>query len=133
MVVESKPAKIFLMIGINDLAMGLNEKEILANIKRIIREIRQKSPDTRLYLQSVLPVNPDFRVFPDHVDKSAEIKNINSVLRRMAGDYDAVFVDLYPLFIEEGEKLDPEFTNDGLHLTGAGYAVWKEAVAPFLR
>jgi len=132
-VVESKPAKIFLMIGINDLAMGLNEKEILANIKRIIREIRQKSPDTRLYLQSVLPVNPDFRVFPDHVDKSAEIKNINSVLRRMAGDYDAVFVDLYPLFIEEGEKLDPEFTNDGLHLTGAGYAVWKEAVAPFLR
>ena len=132
-VVESKPAKVFLMIGINDLAMGLSEKEILANIKRIIREIRQKSPDTRLYLQSLLPVNPDFRVLPDHVDKGAQIKNINSVLRRMAGDYDAVFVDLYPLFIEEGEKLDPEFTNDGLHLTGAGYAVWKEAVAPFLR
>ena len=51
-VVESKPAKIFLMIGINDLARGLTEKEILANIESIIREVRKKSPETKLYLQS---------------------------------------------------------------------------------
>ncbi|MFA9452939.1 MAG: GDSL-type esterase/lipase family protein [Candidatus Aminicenantaceae bacterium] len=132
-VVESMPAKIFLMIGINDLALGLTEKQILANIKSIIREVRLKSPDTTMYLQSLLPVNPDFRVFPDHANKGAQIKNINLVLRRMAHDYGAEFVNLYPLFIGEGEKLDPEFTNDGLHLTGAGYAVWKEAVAPFLQ
>lgn len=131
-VVESKPAKIFLMIGINDLARGLTEKEILANIKSIIRRIRKKSPETTLYLQSLLPVNPDFPIFPDHTDKGAQIKNINIVLRRMAGDYGAVFVDLYPLFTVEGDKLNPDFTNDGLHLTGAGYAVWKKAVAPLL-
>jgi lysophospholipase L1-like esterase len=132
-VVESRPAKVFLMIGINDLAEGLAEKEVLANIKRIIREVRKRSPDTKLYLQSLLPVNPDFKVFPDHVDKAVEIKNINTVLRRLATDYGAVFVDLYPLFIGERDKLDPEYTNDGLHLTGAGYAVWKKAVAPYLR
>ena len=132
-VVESKPAKVFLMIGINDLAGGLTEKQILANIKCIIREIRRKSPDTKVYLQSLLPVNPDFRVFPDHVDKSVQIKNINIVLRRMAEDYEAVFVDLYPLFIGVGDKLDPDYTNDGLHLTGAGYSVWKEAVASYLQ
>jgi len=132
-VVESKPAGIFLMIGINDLASGLTEKEILANIKRIAREIRQKSPETVLYLQSLLPVNPDFPIFPDHRNKGSQIKSINTVLRRMAKDYGAVYVDLYPLFIGEGDKLDPEYTNDGLHLTGAGYAVWQEAVAPYLR
>ena len=132
-VVESKPAKIFLMIGINDLAAGLTEKEVLANIKSIIREIRQKSPETELYLQSLLPVNPDFPIFPDHTDKARQIKNINTVLRRMANDYGAVFVDLYPLFTVEGDKLNPRYTNDGLHLTGAGYAVWKEAIASFLR
>ena len=132
-VVESKPAKIFLMIGINDLASGMTEKEILANIKSIIREIRRKSPETKLYLQSLLPVNPDFPIFLHHSDKGLQIKNINTVLRRMAKDYGAVYVDLYPLFTGEGEKLDPAYTNDGLHLTGAGYAVWKEAVAPYLR
>ncbi len=132
-VVESKPAKIFLMIGINDLASGMTEKEILANIKSIIREIRRKSPETKLYLQSLLPVNPDFPIFLHHSDKGSQIRNINTVLRRMAKDYGAVYVDLYPLFTGEGEKLDPAYTNDGLHLTGAGYAVWKEAVAPYLR
>jgi len=29
--------------------------------------------------------------------------------------------------------LDPEYTNDGLHLTGIGYLVWKSAVEKYLR
>jgi lysophospholipase L1-like esterase len=131
-VLETRPAKIFLMIGINDLAFGRNEEEILANIKRIIREIRQGSPETILYLQSLLPVNPDYPVFSNHTDKGLQIKNINRVLRRMAGDYGAVFVDLYPLFVGQDDKLDPRYTKDGLHLTAAGYSVWEKAVAPHL-
>jgi lysophospholipase L1-like esterase len=58
--------------------------------------------------------------------------NINTGLKRMAKDYSLCYVDLYPLFTGDGDKLRPEYTNDGLHLTGAGYAVWKKAVASFV-
>jgi lysophospholipase L1-like esterase len=132
-VVESRPAKIFLMIGINDLAQGLSEKEVLANIKRIVQQIRRQSPDTAIYLESMLPVNPDFGLFPAHTSKRDEILNINKVLERIAEDYGLRFVDLHSLFAGKDNKLRPEFTNDGLHLTGAGYAVWKKAVTPHLR
>ena len=132
-VVESKPAKIFLMIGINDLALGLSEKEILANVKRIVQQIRRHSPDTSIYLESMLPVNPDFGLFPGHTRKRDEVLNINKVLERMAEDYGLRYVDLYRLFAGKDEKLRPELTNDGLHLTGAGYALWKKAVTPYIR
>jgi len=132
-VVESRPAKIFLMIGINDLARGISEKEILANIKRIIQRVLKKSPDTQVYLESLLPVNPDFRLFLNHTRKQDEIRNTNKVLKRMAEDYGLQFVDLYPLFADKDDKLRPEFTNDGLHLTGAGYAEWKKALLPHIR
>lgn len=132
-VLESHPERIFLMIGINDLGQGKTETEILANIKRIIREVRKKSPESTLYLESLLPVNPDFGMFPDHTDKAEQVIAINTVLRRMAADYGAVYVDLYARFAVDGGKLDPAFTNDGLHLTGPGYRVWKKALEPHLR
>ncbi len=132
-VLESHPERIFLMIGINDLGHGKTEEEILANIKRIIREVRKKSPESTLYLESLLPVNPDFAMFPTHTDKTQQVIAINTVLRRMAADYDAVYVDLYSRFVTQGGKLDPAFTNDGLHLTGPGYAIWKKALEPYLR
>ena len=54
-VVESNPKKIFLMIGVNDLAAGKTEKEIVSNIKKIIKNIQKKSPATEIYLESILP------------------------------------------------------------------------------
>jgi hypothetical protein len=79
-VVESKPAKVFLMIGINDLAMGKSPKEIMDNIKRIVKSIRKTSPETLIYIESLLPVNPDFPQFPQHAGKTQEILSINRVL-----------------------------------------------------
>lgn len=132
-VVESRPARVFLMIGINDLAMGKSPKEIVDNIKRIVRSIREDSPDTEICLESLLPVNPDFPQFPKHTSKTQEVQAINRVLKRMAQESDLRYIDLYGEFIVEDNKLNPEFTNDGLHLTGAGYRVWKGAVAPYVK
>ncbi len=132
-VTESSPALIFLMIGINDLARGIPAEDILANVKRFISKVRQNSPDTEIYLESLLPVNPDFGNFPDHTDKGSAIIRFNQVLKRLAKDYRCQFVDLHELFVGRDNKLDPKYSHDGLHLNGAGYAVWKQSVKPFLR
>ncbi len=46
-VTDSKPLKIFIMIGINDLAFGYSKKEILQNFKAIINKIKNDSPKTK--------------------------------------------------------------------------------------
>ena len=132
-VTESYPAKIFLMIGINDLARGIPAENILTNVKRFIGRVRHKSPATEIYLESLLPVNPDFRNFPDHTDKGPEIIRFNQVLKRMAKDYKCRYVELYEAFVGRDNKLDPEYSHDGLHLNGAGYTVWKQIISPYLQ
>jgi lysophospholipase L1-like esterase len=132
-VTESFPAKIFLLIGINDLARGIPAEDILANVKRFIAKVRQKTPDTEIYLESLLPVNPDFKDFPDHTDKGPKIIRFNQLLERMAKDYKCRYVDLYEAFVDRDNKLDPEYSHDGLHLNGAGYAVWTQTISPYLQ
>ena len=127
-VVESKPLQVFLMIGVNDLAKGKTGKEVVTNIKRIIKSIQKKSPKTEIYLQSILPVNSDFGMFPDYTNKTAEILAVNQVLQRLAEEFGVIYIDLHSLFTGESQKLNPAYTNDGVHLTGKGYLVWKTAV-----
>ncbi len=58
-IISSKPEKIFLFIGINDLFGGKDTSYISANYETILNKIRLESPDTILYFQSVLPTNSD--------------------------------------------------------------------------
>jgi lysophospholipase L1-like esterase len=132
-VLESQPAKIFLMIGINDLAWGFSVSDILANYKKILMRIIKESPRTKTYIQSLLPVNSDFGTFRDHTNKSDEVLYINKRLKKTAGELDMVYVDLYSHFVVKGQKLNPEYTNDGLHLTGKGYEVWKTIVEKYVK
>jgi lysophospholipase L1-like esterase len=132
-VTESKPKKIFLMIGINDLARGRSVDYVLNNIKRIIKAIQDQSPGTELFIQSVLPVNPDFTVFPDHVNKSHEVKEVNQGLIKICAHYELQYIDIYSHLTDKEQKLSADYTNDGLHLTGAGYIVWGNILKKYLK
>ncbi len=132
-VMESKPLKIFLMIGVNDLARGKTVEYIVTNIERILDAIQKETPQTEIYLQSLLPVNPVFEMAKNHTNKTAEIIAINTDLKKMAEDRKLTFVDLHSFLKTESNLLNPEYTNDGLHLTGKGYLVWKSAIEKYLR
>jgi len=131
-VIESKPVKIFLMIGINDLADGKIKEEIVYNIKQIVKIIHKESPDTQIFLQSLLPVNKDFGHFKNHTNKTEQIIRINRALKNFSTTNDITYIDLYSLFVTKDNKLNPDHTNDGLHLTGSGYLLWKSAVSKYI-
>lgn len=127
-VTESQPLKVFLMIGINDLAQGKIEEEVVYNIKQIVKIIHKGSPGTEIFLQSLLPVNNDFKNFPNHTNKTEHIIRINRALKNFSDVNDITYINLYSLFANKDSQLNPEYTNDGVHLKGSGYLVWKEAV-----
>ena len=57
-IVKGKPAKIFLLIGINDVSRGTSADKIISEISMIVRKIKQESPKTKLYLP-VFPLQSD--------------------------------------------------------------------------
>lgn len=119
-VTRATPAKVFLLIGTNDLFRGASEDEIVANITEILDQLKQETPDTEVYVQSVLPRAPSYR---------AEIEALNLRLAEVALEHGSAWVDLYPAFLDpDTGGIRGELSNDELHLLGPGYALWKEQI-----
>lgn len=130
-VTDRKPAKVFLLIGVNDLAEGKSAKDVVDNILRIATEIKRNSAAV-LFVQSILPVNDKPGTFEEHVNKGPEIIYINTRLRDSAKKYGYTYIDLYSSFADSSGKMDLRFSNDGLHLMGAGYLLWQQLIYPFV-
>lgn len=130
---NGKPAKIFLMIGINDLGRGTSPDTIVCQMDRLLEKIQKESPETTIYLQSILPVNESFGMFEGHTRHREIIAPLNQRLGRLAKKRKITYIDLYSSFVTPGtNKLDPAYSNDGLHLMGAGYIKWAELVKPYI-
>ena len=128
-IVKGKPAKLFLLIGINDVSRGISVDSIVGNIRLILERIELESPKTRIYLQSVLPVNDAFDNFKKHASRWAMVPEINVELKKLASEKQLTYIDLFSHFTDDsGAKLNPDYTNDGLHLMGEGYLKWKELI-----
>lgn len=131
-VAKRKPAKVFLMIGVNDLARNISPDSIVKNILLIASYLRQETPSTKLFIQSILPVKDIFNKFPSHTSKAKQIKEVNDALNKNAATKHFTYIDLYGSFCNEEGKLKPELSNDGLHLKGEGYLLWKHLVYSFV-
>ncbi len=128
-ITDRQPSKIFILIGINDLSRNTPDEVILENIFMIMGKIRGRSPKTKIYLQSILPINESFKnLNPNYKGKSDHITKINGQLQKYATKQKYTYVDLYSNFLDKDGNLDAKYTYDGLHLNGTGYAQWVEVL-----
>lgn len=119
-----KPAKIFILIGVNDIGKDIPDEVIVDNCRKIVKRLQEESPSTEIYVQSILPVNPAFPGFPQHYDKEYHIIHTNHLLQMVAKKMKCHFINLFPVFMDKQQRLSKELSYDGLHLNGEGYAVW---------
>ena len=133
-VLSSSPDKIFIMIGINDLADGISFQKVLENYKVIIQRISAKSPGTKIYIQSLLPVNKQLlaKCYPTLKITGENIRKLNNSLQDLSSKFQLNYVDLYSLFKGDEDQLDERFTYDGLHLNGTGYLIWKSEIERYV-
>ena len=127
-VTDSKPSKIFIMIGTNDLANGKSVDYIIENYKIIIATIQQDSPQTKIYIQSELPTDDAVQ----YTRKNSDLMAINTQLIEIAQKNGLVYIDLFSLFANDQNKMNPKYSLDGLHINGKGYLVWKEAIQKYV-
>jgi lysophospholipase L1-like esterase len=122
-ITRGKPAKLFVAIGTNDVSLGRSPEAIAGDVAVLLREASEQTPGTELYLQSVLPRTPSQRV---------AIESLNVMLRTLSPLVGARFVDLQSLFTAPDGTLRKDLTNDGLHLLGHGYRIWRDRLLPLV-
>jgi len=131
--VDGRPAKIFLMIGVNDISHDLTADSVASAYIDLVREIRRTMPDTRLYVQSCLPVNISFGRYKKMADKEQTIRDVNAIVSAAANAEGFTWIDLYSRFVDADGHMRRELTNDGLHLLGEGYLVWRDTIMPYVK
>lgn len=111
-VLSGKPAKIFLMIGIND---GPVPDIVVPAIRKTIELIQKESPGTKIYIQSILPYGGRVNVLIT-----------NNLLKKLCTEKGVTFVDVYTRLggTDTNLSLSSADSNDGLHLLGSGYRKW---------
>lgn len=122
-IIAGKPKAIFLLIGTNDIGMEIPRSETVHNYYSIIKQIREGSPETQLYIQSILP---------RQASQQFAVEILNQQLQQLAAEHEVTYVDLYSKFIGDQGGIDADYANDELHLLGAGYRCWQQIVAKSL-
>lgn len=123
-VLSSKPAKIFLLIGVNEMKRGHSPAVIAESYEDIVKHIVTASPKTKLYLQSVLPVNESMLQAIYKEVGNEKINELNGLIKALATRYAVYYVNLHEVFAGPDGQLVKELTTDGLHLQAAAYIKW---------
>ena len=123
-----KPDKVFILVGINDIIYtDLTNKEIVSNIELIAKKIKKELPNTKIYIESIYPVNYRYinKIYKDEIlnkNHNKRIKEINKLIKKMCKNNNYRYINIYSsLNILFQDKLFRYFTTDGLHINRLGY------------
>lgn len=122
------PSKIFLMIGVNDLAFH-PAKKVIEKYQRLIFEIKNKLPHATLYLESVLPVNNIVSPLPM---QNEDVDELNEGIKKIAAENKLTYINLHSLLLDSDGNLHAQYTQDGIHLNGKGYMVLKNELQSYV-
>ena len=121
MVYKYNPTKVFILIGTNDLKKDEDKTEITAEkIIEILSNIKAKRPMTKIYFQSIYPVNREEGAAEERYND--EIQEVNSIVRKYCENNNVVYIDMYKELADGEGNFKENMTNDGLHPNDLGYA-----------
>lgn len=130
-VVALEPRVLLVLIGVNDLLAGASPEAMAAAHAALVAELRRRLSHTRIVVASLLPIRDEVVVRDEHLT-AVEIRRANALLQPGVTAAGAEWLDLYPALADATGQLDPRYTTDGLHLSGAGYRAWAERLRPYL-
>ena len=115
-----------------NLGADFDADTIVAKMQEAIDAIRQASPDTKILIQSLIPVNSTYEKYAAFNGTAKKVKAANKKLQKLAKKAKVTWVDVYPAMVDANGDLKAEYTNDGFKLMGRGYSAWAEILKPYL-
>ena len=127
-VTPHRPGLVVLYAGDNDIAAGRTPAQVLADYEAFVRLVRASNPAARIVFISIKPSPSRWH----RVDAMREANAL--VARAIARDSLAAFADVFtPMLGADGRPRPELYLADSLHMTPAGYALWRERLAPFVQ
>jgi lysophospholipase L1-like esterase len=124
---EGYKAKMFtVMIGTNN--GGRDVGGIAAGVKRIVGDIRERHPESKIVL---MPIFPRGATAEDENRRRNE--KVNAIIRGYADGETVLWLDFNDKFFNAEGKLTKEVMNDLLHPNEKGYRIWLDAILPTFR
>lgn len=122
---EKQYAKVYLMFGVNELGYG-NDSAFTDAFSRTVDEIRDRQPEAVLYIQSLVPIEPEkaHATNPASWLNNDNVARYNELLRQVCADKGVVYVDVASALVNDAGNLPPEGTTDGIHFTRSWYEKW---------
>ncbi len=124
--VAIKPAKVFLMIGINDLLRRATVEQTFKQYILIVDEL-QKNKIT-VVMQATLECSR-----PQCGGAIESVRSLNQKLQAFAVARNIQWLDLNPGLTNDAQGLLPKYTWDGLHLSKAAYLYWAERLKSLIQ
>lgn len=117
--------KIYLMLGINELGRGTPDT-FSEQYKLVVDEIRSLQPEAVIFIQSIMHVT-DKKDGEGTYINNPEINARNEKIKSLANREDTFWLDENEVFDLEGTgKLNPDYTNDGVHIKAKYIPVWRD-------
>jgi len=119
---ELSPEICFIMVGINDLQIGLSVSKTFMNYTEILKKLKNKGITP--IIQSTLYVSetsPNWSLINNKVD------DLNKMLKEYALKEGMMFLDVNSE-LSRGGALDSIYTYDGTHLLCNGYVKWRDLI-----
>jgi hypothetical protein len=111
-IIERKPAKLFIEIGINDFALDRQYQSTVKNILAIVTKMHAGSPETKIYILSILPTNDDVKTdYPFAFNKGKQVNLINRQLLMASGRTNYTYIDLNSQLKDAKGKLDKKYAK----------------------
>lgn len=118
-------AKVYISLGINELGY-FNDQAFEDTFRAFLRQLRQLQPDAVIYLENLVPVNPDKckEYKQPYYVTNEQVAVYNEIFSRLAPEEHVVLLDLASALSDETGILARENTVDGVHFTKAWYKTW---------
>ncbi len=123
---KAQPRVLVLSFGLNGITRWSRDPDaFLRNYRALIDGVLERSPNTKILLQSVYPTgeNTCFSLPTDELNQ--KISNLNMHISTLAEQYKSVdYVNTAALLAVESGSLSPVYdSGDGIHLTNDAYRV----------
>ena len=137
---DVQPSKLFINIGTNDIRPMPEGEDwfahLSANYRKICEIIREKLPETVVYMMAYYPVNPNKPLAKDNsamqVRTNENIAKANRMVEALAEEFGFHYIDVNDGLKDPEGNLWAEHTPDGIHFDAALYRTVFDRVRKYL-
>ncbi|MCM1188395.1 MAG: GDSL-type esterase/lipase family protein [bacterium] len=117
-------AKIYLMIGINEMGTGTVET-FIKKYGEVVAHLQELQPDAVIYIQGIIKVTAERSNQGDYINNEG-IEARNLELEKLADNEKIFYLDVNPLICDETGGIVDSYTFDGVHLKARYIEIWKD-------